>query len=191
MLLSLTILAACGLFNNATPTSSSAGPEVVTPVITAPPIPWQDFYIPGSLVEITPVTLTSVWEKTRFDSRVGGGEYWDKPGIPLKCPADFNLAISYLVDLGDCFCRNSLGEQVASPWADEPEVDEEGNRRPGNGYWIAHNVSDCVVISSHAGHWWRGVTKPSTHAVNGEDENIQELYNSPNCTSLAFDGYEE
>ncbi|HCC83388.1 TPA: hypothetical protein DEP96_00900 [Candidatus Uhrbacteria bacterium] len=182
-LMFLTLLAACGLFNNATPVVE------VTPVVVAPDA-WKKDYVPGSLVAITPSNFKDVWKTVRHDGRSNSD--WVKPNIPMDCPDDFTMAINYMVELGDCFCyRRMTQEQSANPPI-EADAWEDGSARHNNTYWVDVASSDCVAISEHPStdpndlstHWWKGVKVPSVYPVNGEDEYNQEVYSQPVCPSV-------
>lgn len=174
------------MFNNATPTVSTAAPEVTTPVVN--PDAWKKAYVPGSLVEITPDTLASVWADTRRTTLVG--EYWVKPNIPLNPPTDFNMAINYLVELGPCFCRYHIGEQSEHP-PDLGDSIDDGLPR-NQPYWVDLSTSGCVAIASsedqnHNKHWWRGVEIPTVKPIDGNDENNQKHYSEPICETYSPD----
>jgi hypothetical protein len=179
MLLSLTILAACGLFN--------PPPQEVTTPVVAPPAPWQDAFVKGSLVAVTPDNFQEVWKTVRHDGRSNSD--WVMPGIPMECPDDFVLALNYMVDLGECFCSYHLGDEPsANPPVYEDQYTNAHEPRRSDPYWVDLASSGCVAITEHDGQWWKGVKMSSVRPVSGNDEFTQEFYSQPICTSVESDG---
>ncbi|HCC83387.1 TPA: hypothetical protein DEP96_00895 [Candidatus Uhrbacteria bacterium] len=173
MLLTITILAACGLSNPSTPVE-------VAPVVVAPPAPWQDAYQPGSLIEITPANVQDIWEKTRWNWSVG--EWWAVPEVPNERPADFTTAMQGLLVLNKCLCG---GGEIIGPAKDppEPEADERGVVLY-DPEWLDVRAGGCLEFSQHDGKWWRGLTKVRM-ALTTDNEVNREFYETPTCYTSA------
>ncbi len=181
MLILITLLAACGLFNPSTDKVVIVENGQINHDVPVPPTPWQDAYQPNSLVEVTPANVQDIWEKARWNGLVG--EWWAVPEVPNERPADFTTAMQDLLILNKCFCG---GGEIIGPSENppEPRTDDRGLTILDSPDWLDVREGGCVEFSQHDGHWWRGLTKVTIAIMTDNEDNRQNL-DTPACYTSA------